>query len=163
MDLLKSGISSKASLLLPQGSRYTRSSRWIKFNNLGITASSRHRYGSELIWLNGHGSVRSGSRLIKCKIQSAQIFHFFLWVLTINGCSMFCSGVEKNGQGMPSGRGFTEEQEALVVKSWQVMRKNAADLSLKFFLRSISNPMLCMFTLAFIKKTKLWRCSMSVL
>ncbi|CAL1375052.1 unnamed protein product [Linum trigynum] len=30
---------------------------------------------------------------------------------------------------------FTEEQEALVVKSWSVMKKNAADLALKFFLK----------------------------
>lgn len=33
------------------------------------------------------------------------------------------------------GRGFTEEQEALVVKSWNAMKKNAADLALKFFLK----------------------------
>ncbi|KAF2305868.1 hypothetical protein GH714_008506 [Hevea brasiliensis] len=30
---------------------------------------------------------------------------------------------------------FTEEQEALVVKSWNVMKKNAAELGLKFFLK----------------------------
>ncbi|KAJ1382970.1 Leghemeoglobin, iron-binding site [Sesbania bispinosa] len=29
--------------------------------------------------------------------------------------------------------GFTEEQEALVVKSWNAMKKNSAELSLKFF------------------------------
>lgn len=34
-------------------------------------------------------------------------------------------------------RAFTEEQEALVVKSWNSMKKNAGDLGLKFFLRSI--------------------------
>ncbi|XP_030523081.1 hemoglobin-2 [Rhodamnia argentea] len=33
------------------------------------------------------------------------------------------------------GRVFTEEQEALVVKSWSVMKKNAAELGLKFFLK----------------------------
>ncbi|KAJ1382968.1 Leghemeoglobin, iron-binding site [Sesbania bispinosa] len=35
------------------------------------------------------------------------------------------------------GRGFsfTEEQEALVVKSWNVMKKNSAELGLKFFLK----------------------------
>ncbi|ESR36387.1 hypothetical protein CICLE_v10029451mg [Citrus x clementina] len=33
------------------------------------------------------------------------------------------------------GRAFTEEQEALVVKSWNVMKKNAGELGLKFFLR----------------------------
>jgi hypothetical protein len=30
---------------------------------------------------------------------------------------------------------FTEEQEALVVKSWNVMKKNAGELGLKFFLK----------------------------
>lgn len=33
------------------------------------------------------------------------------------------------------GRGFTEEQEALVVKSWNAMKKNAGELALKFFLK----------------------------
>ncbi|KAK6240521.1 Globin - like 2 [Theobroma cacao] len=33
------------------------------------------------------------------------------------------------------GNVFTEEQEALVVKSWSVMKKNAAELGLKFFLK----------------------------
>ncbi|KAK4405244.1 Non-symbiotic hemoglobin 1 [Sesamum angolense] len=32
-------------------------------------------------------------------------------------------------------KAFTEEQEALVTKSWNVMKKNAAELGLKFFLR----------------------------
>ncbi|KAL5169194.1 Non-symbiotic hemoglobin 1 [Glycine soja] len=32
-------------------------------------------------------------------------------------------------------RGFTEEQEALVVKSWNVMKKNSGELGLKFFLK----------------------------
>ncbi|XP_030450218.1 hemoglobin-2-like [Syzygium oleosum] len=32
-------------------------------------------------------------------------------------------------------RAFTEEQEALVLKSWNSMKKNAAELGLKFFLR----------------------------
>ncbi|KAL2328918.1 hypothetical protein Fmac_022345 [Flemingia macrophylla] len=32
-------------------------------------------------------------------------------------------------------RGFTEEQEALVVKSWAVMKKNSGELGLKFFLK----------------------------
>ncbi|KAK8564408.1 hypothetical protein V6N13_005367 [Hibiscus sabdariffa] len=33
------------------------------------------------------------------------------------------------------GKVFTEEQEALVVKSWTVMKKNSAELGLKFFLK----------------------------
>ncbi|KAI3441335.1 GLOBIN domain-containing protein [Psidium guajava] len=32
-------------------------------------------------------------------------------------------------------RAFTEEQEALVLKSWNSMKKNASELGLKFFLR----------------------------
>jgi len=35
-------------------------------------------------------------------------------------------------------KAFTEEQEALVVKSWNAMKKNAPELGLKFFLRSIN-------------------------
>ena len=30
---------------------------------------------------------------------------------------------------------FSEEQEALVIKSWSVMKKNAPDLAFKFFLK----------------------------
>ncbi|KAK9942316.1 hypothetical protein M0R45_007988 [Rubus argutus] len=33
------------------------------------------------------------------------------------------------------GKGFTEEQESLVVKSWAVMKKNSAELGLKLFLK----------------------------
>ncbi|KAF5448754.1 hypothetical protein F2P56_029259 [Juglans regia] len=33
------------------------------------------------------------------------------------------------------GRGFTEEQEALVVKSWTAMKPNSGELGLKFFLK----------------------------
>ncbi|XVE48633.1 hypothetical protein DITRI_Ditri01bG0017500 [Diplodiscus trichospermus] len=33
------------------------------------------------------------------------------------------------------GKVFTEEQETLVVKSWSAMKKNAAELGLKFFLK----------------------------
>ncbi|KDP46206.1 hypothetical protein JCGZ_10046 [Jatropha curcas] len=32
-------------------------------------------------------------------------------------------------------KGFTEEQEALVVKSWNVMKKNSAELGLQLFLK----------------------------
>ncbi|XP_058080746.1 uncharacterized protein LOC131228928 [Magnolia sinica] len=42
--------------------------------------------------------------------------------------------VERNGGGLKV-RAFNEEQEALVVKSWNVMRKDAAELGLNFFLR----------------------------
>ncbi|KAA0045947.1 plastid division protein PDV2 [Cucumis melo var. makuwa] len=42
------------------------------------------------------------------------------------GCDMGSCG---------EGKVFTEEQEALVIKSWSVMKKNAADLAFKFFLK----------------------------
>ncbi|RVX12150.1 Plastid division protein PDV2 [Vitis vinifera] len=47
--------------------------------------------------------------------------------------SCFYKGVEKCRR--LEVRAFTEEQEALVVKSWSSMKKNAGELSLKFFLR----------------------------
>ncbi|XP_077233206.1 hemoglobin 1 [Tasmannia lanceolata] len=42
--------------------------------------------------------------------------------------------VERRSGGLRV-RGFSEEQEALVVKSWNAMRKDARELGLKFFLR----------------------------
>ncbi|KAK9287018.1 hypothetical protein L1049_015426 [Liquidambar formosana] len=42
-------------------------------------------------------------------------------------------GVEKSGR--LEVRAFSEEQEALVIKSWNSMKKNAGELGLKFFLR----------------------------
>lgn len=47
------------------------------------------------------------------------------------------------------GKVFTEEQEALVVKSWSVMKKNAAELGLKFFLKYAVLVILCVFLLFF--------------
>ncbi|XP_074338752.1 anaerobic nitrite reductase MHB1-like [Apium graveolens] len=44
-----------------------------------------------------------------------------------------CNGMEKRES--LEVKAFTEEQEALVVKSWNVMKKNAAELGLKFFLK----------------------------
>jgi len=34
---------------------------------------------------------------------------------------------------------FSEEQEALVLKSWNAMKKTAGELGLKLFLRSLSH------------------------
>ncbi|KAE8654388.1 Non-symbiotic hemoglobin 1 [Hibiscus syriacus] len=39
------------------------------------------------------------------------------------------------------GKGFTEEQEPLVVKSWTAMKKNSAELGLKFFLKDPNVPL----------------------
>ncbi|KAG9440858.1 hypothetical protein H6P81_021023 [Aristolochia fimbriata] len=52
----------------------------------------------------------------------------------VSNHSRSIKGKEKNGRGFVV-RAFSEEQEALVVKSWGVMKKNAGDLGLKFFLR----------------------------
>lgn len=41
--------------------------------------------------------------------------------------------MEENKKTMEKSVGLTEEQEALVVKSWNAMKKNSGDLSLKFF------------------------------
>ena len=47
-------------------------------------------------------------------------------------------GVSKrNDNGGLIVKAFSEEQEALVVKSWNAMKKNASELGLKFFLRLI--------------------------
>ncbi|KAH6767142.1 hemoglobin 1 [Perilla frutescens var. hirtella] len=43
--------------------------------------------------------------------------------------------LENEKSGRLEVKAFTEEEEALVTKSWNVMKKNAADLGLKFFLR----------------------------
>ncbi|XAR59514.1 hypothetical protein NMG60_11015371 [Bertholletia excelsa] len=46
---------------------------------------------------------------------------------------MDTQGGEKNGKSQTVG--FTEEQEALVVKAWSSMKKNAGELGLKLFLK----------------------------
>ncbi|KAK3023000.1 hypothetical protein RJ639_044994 [Escallonia herrerae] len=57
-----------------------------------------------------------------------------------SGCGLGCripriiTSVEKKGRTLQV-TAFTEEQEALVVKSWSSMKKNAGELGLKFFLR----------------------------
>ncbi|KAL7246766.1 hypothetical protein ACSBR2_001799 [Camellia fascicularis] len=56
-----------------------------------------------------------------------------------SGCRLICksctmvTSVESNAR--LEVKAFTEEQEALVVKSWNSMKKNAGELGLKFFLR----------------------------
>ncbi|KAJ4716443.1 putative Non-symbiotic hemoglobin [Melia azedarach] len=49
------------------------------------------------------------------------------------GTSKSIRSVERSGRFQV--RAFTEEQEALVVNSWNAMKKNAGELALKFFLR----------------------------
>ncbi|KAK7264337.1 hypothetical protein RJT34_31944 [Clitoria ternatea] len=52
------------------------------------------------------------------------------------------------------GRGFTEEQEALVVKSWNVMKKNSAELALKFFLKIFEIAPSAQNLFSFLKDSK---------
>ncbi|GAB4837944.1 Non-symbiotic hemoglobin 1 [Ancistrocladus abbreviatus] len=46
----------------------------------------------------------------------------------------YTTGFERN-RGLVVVKAFSEEQEALVVKSWNAMKKNSGELGLKFFLR----------------------------
>ncbi|PNX98558.1 non-symbiotic hemoglobin [Trifolium pratense] len=41
--------------------------------------------------------------------------------------------MEENKKTVEGSVDFTEEQEALVVKSWNAIKNNSGDLSLKFF------------------------------
>ncbi|KMT00511.1 hypothetical protein BVRB_9g218090 [Beta vulgaris subsp. vulgaris] len=49
--------------------------------------------------------------------------------------SFITSVRKRNDNGGLIVKAFSEEQEALVVKSWNAMKKNASELALKFFLR----------------------------
>lgn len=51
-------------------------------------------------------------------------------------------------------KGFTEEQEALVVKSWTAMKKNTAELSLKFFLKIFEIAPSAQKLFSFLKDSK---------
>lgn len=50
--------------------------------------------------------------------------------------------------------GFTEEQEALVVKSWSVMKKDAGELGLKFFLKIFEIAPSAMKLFSFLRDSK---------
>ncbi|XP_045819674.1 non-symbiotic hemoglobin 1 [Trifolium pratense] len=51
-------------------------------------------------------------------------------------------------------KGFTEEQEALVVKSWAVMKKNSAELGLKLFLKIFEIAPSAQNLFSFLKDSK---------
>ncbi|XP_017256230.1 non-symbiotic hemoglobin 1 isoform X2 [Daucus carota subsp. sativus] len=65
----------------------------------------------------------------------------FSWVTRDgSGCRLVCTTPEmitsiRKRASLEVKAAFTEEQEALVVKSWNVMKKDAAELGLKFFLK----------------------------
>ncbi|KAF7810947.1 non-symbiotic hemoglobin 1 [Senna tora] len=54
----------------------------------------------------------------------------------------------------PEGICFTEEQEALVVKSWAVMKKNSGELGLKFFLKIFEIAPSAQKLFSFLKDSK---------
>ncbi|XP_010532429.1 PREDICTED: non-symbiotic hemoglobin 1-like [Tarenaya hassleriana] len=89
-------------------------------NKLGRVVLTRNPTGSKsvahLSWVRRGGSWNLGL-ICKC---------------TRDGES---EGIEKRNEGLKTKGVFTEEQEALVVKSWDVMKKNAGVLGLKLFLR----------------------------
>ena len=58
----------------------------------------------------------------------------FAFLISFRLPSFSSEVAERNRRRLEVG-GFTEEQEALVVKSWNSMRKNAGELGVKFFLR----------------------------
>ncbi|KAL2512205.1 Non-symbiotic hemoglobin 1 [Abeliophyllum distichum] len=105
----------------------------ININNLGSgitgTSQSSYSYYSKIT--------------VKEKFELRSLFDRsvnYSWVKRDgSGCVLACKSlriprcVEKNRS--LEVRNFTEEQEALVVKSWNVMKKNAGELGLKFFLR----------------------------
>ncbi|KAK7264336.1 hypothetical protein RJT34_31943 [Clitoria ternatea] len=51
-------------------------------------------------------------------------------------------------------RGFTEEQEALVVKSWNAMKNNSGELSLKFFNKILEIAPAAQQLFSFLKDSK---------
>ncbi|KAI8554355.1 hypothetical protein RHMOL_Rhmol05G0092500 [Rhododendron molle] len=95
---------------------------------------------SNATMLLSHGSPRGAAADLASESNSLGRSLDFSWVRRAGkGCrlrSKICrvvTSVEKNGRFEV--KAFTEEQEALVVKSWNSMKKNAGELSLKFFLR----------------------------
>ncbi|XP_052177370.1 LOW QUALITY PROTEIN: hemoglobin-2-like [Diospyros lotus] len=79
---------------------------------------------------------KSGSKSLARSVE-------FSWVRrdgSGSGCRLKCrtarmSPIAERNRRRLEVRGFTEEQEALVVKSWNSMRKNTGELGVKFFLR----------------------------
>lgn len=76
--------------------------------------------------LNGF-TIKTPPNIVINILNSQYHFH---QVQTLSGSFSFVWEI-KNMEA----KGFTEEQETLVVKSWAVMKKNSAELGLKFFLK----------------------------
>ncbi|CAL5387430.1 unnamed protein product [Camellia sinensis] len=113
MNLLRTNApASNATMLLSHGGAPMGAA--VDFSKIYVTNKSGLKFldrSPDFSWARRDGS---GCRLI-CK-----------------SCTMVTS-VERNGR--LEVKAFTEEQEALVVKSWNSMKKNAGELGLKFFLR----------------------------
>ncbi|KAG5548023.1 hypothetical protein RHGRI_013651 [Rhododendron griersonianum] len=90
---------------------------------------------SNATMLLSHGSPRGAAVDLASESNSLGRSLDFSWVRRAGkGCRLR----SKNCRVVTSRfevKAFTEEQEALVVKSWNSMKKNAGELSLKFFLR----------------------------
>ena len=87
-------------------------------------------------------SISNCSSVSSCRTRHLinRSFMEFSWATRDgSGCRVVCrtpgiiTGVKK--KEIFEVKSFTEEQEALVVKSWNVMKKNAAELGLKFFIK----------------------------
>lgn len=76
-------------------------------------------------------SIRSMFFFLLCLFFWSFFSHYFPLKLSL----WIHKGVRRNS-GSFNVTAFTEEQEALVVKSWNAMKKNSGELALKFFLRS---------------------------
>ncbi|XP_010255004.1 PREDICTED: non-symbiotic hemoglobin 1 isoform X2 [Nelumbo nucifera] len=114
MHLLSNILASKATLLLSRGTRTCDVAAELSTICAlqGQVSRSRSRHSQELSW-----AKRDGSRN----------------ALVSTTTSLIINSVERSR--MLSVKAFTEEQEALVVKSWNAMKKDAGELGMKFFLR----------------------------
>lgn len=96
---------------------------------------------SQKVARSGNFALQKNSSLPFLRLNNN--FNQLAWIKRQGSASqgLFCqnprlnSSVSKRISGELVVKAFTEEQEALVVKSWSVMKKNASELGLKFFLR----------------------------
>ena len=63
-------------------------------------------------------------------------------------------GVERNQRWEV--KAFTEDQEALVVKSWKSMKNNAGELGLKFFLRLFLSLLFWLSLIRKVSQINIW-------
>lgn len=94
---------------------------------------------NELSWVKRDGSLgRLRCRNLQpLRGKENEVFIFYADVILYSRSLKIISSPVKGVERIKKleVRAFTEEQEALVLKSWNSMKKNAAELGLKFFLR----------------------------